>query len=72
MGAQDWWTEALGTFKDSPYEYLSAHKGKVLGIDTSIILYKKLRQTQTSIQQHLFLNTDLETSFNHLLHSTLN
>ena len=57
MGAQDWWTEALGTFKDSPYEYLSAHKGKVFGIDTSIILYKKFttdadKYSATSIPQY--------------------
>jgi len=38
MGAKDWWTQALGTFNSSPYEYLSAQQGKRLGVDVSIII----------------------------------
>ena len=43
MGANDWWLEAMGTFKSQDHVYLSKYQGMRLGIDLSIFLYGKHR-----------------------------
>ncbi|KAL7528196.1 hypothetical protein ACHAXR_002318, partial [Thalassiosira sp. AJA248-18] len=48
MGISDWWTAALGTFKDSPYVNASTFAGKRFAVDLSIWMN---RYTRTDIDK---------------------